>query len=172
MTLCFAGGAISALILGLDSEDFFEAARKALFVCDEFCAEERVGQLIGKCGPDDARAEHDDVHVVMFHALMRGIGVMAHAGADAGNLVGGDAYSNSRSADEDALLGNAGKNGIANLFGEVRIIVGLITVECAKIDNLMAFCSQVCAHVLFEREACVVGGDNELHGYSSAVKRS
>jgi len=37
--------------------------------------------------PDDAGAEDKDVHVIMFHALVRGIAVVAKPRADAMDLV-------------------------------------------------------------------------------------
>src|SRR6202789_3118876 len=114
--LCFAGGAVSALVFGLNGQNLVIAAGEALFVGDEFGGEEAVGQFVCEGGADDARAEDNYVHIVVFHALMRGVSVMAHAGADAGNFVGGNADAYAGAADEDAFLADTGENGLAYFF--------------------------------------------------------
>ena len=108
--------------IGFEGEDFFEAADETLFGVDEVCADEGVDALEGEGGADDARAEDEDVHVVVFDALVGGVSVMAHAGADAGNFVGGDADADAGAADEDAALGVAVLDGEADFFGKVGIV--------------------------------------------------
>ena len=52
----------------------------------------RIGgdEFLGESDSDDARAEHKHVHIVVLDALMRGINIVAHGGADAFDFVGGD----------------------------------------------------------------------------------
>ena len=56
---------------------------------------------------DDARAEAQHVHVVVFDGLMRGVGVVADRRADARELVGGNRDAGAAAADDDAALGLA-----------------------------------------------------------------
>ncbi len=46
--------------------------------------------------------KHQHIHVVVFHALVRRISVVAHARANTRNLVGGHAHAHARTADENA----------------------------------------------------------------------
>ncbi len=108
--------------------------------------------------------EDNHVHIVVLHALVCRIGVVAHAGADAGNLVGRHADTDARAADQNAPLGHALLDGVSNLFGKVRIIVGLIAVVGAQIDDLMSLPGQVGADIFLQWESGVVGADDELHG--------
>ncbi len=93
-----------------------------------------------KCqgGADDARAQHDHVHVVVLHALVCGVGIVAHAGANAGNLVGRDADAHARAADENAARGFAALDGQADALGKVGIVVLRLDFECAQVEDFMA----------------------------------
>src|SRR5579859_5063376 len=157
---CGAVGAVAAHVSGLDSQDFFEAASEAFFVDDEFGLDECVDQFEGEGGADNSCAENDDVHIVVFNALMGGVGVVAHAGADAGDLVGGDADTYAGAADENAARGVARLDGETYALGEVGIVVFGLDFECAEIEDLMAALSEIGAYFFLEGKAGVVGGDD------------
>ena len=55
----------------------------------ETCVDVCNAEIFGQLRADDARTKHQDVGVVVFHALVGGICVMAEPGAYSGNLVGG-----------------------------------------------------------------------------------
>ncbi len=150
-----------ARVLFFDGFDFGEAAHVALFD-GEVRAQERGDEFLGEGDADDARAEHEHVHIVMFDALMRGVGIVTEAGSDAGDFVGGDGGADAAAADENASFGFAGDDGFAQGFGEIGV-VGRVGVEGADVENIVAELLQEFRNLLFEREAGVVGADCDAH---------
>ena len=80
-------------------------------------------ELDGKLGTDHARAEGDDVHVVVLDALMGREGIMAESTADAGELARGDARPDAAPAHEDAALGLAFHDSAANGCRHIGIVI-------------------------------------------------
>ena len=58
----------------------------------------------------------------MLDALVRGVGVVADGGADAGELAGGDRGADARAADEDPALGPATLERLAELARLVGVV--------------------------------------------------
>jgi len=100
-------------------------------------AEERSYEIFGEFYADNARAQDENVDVIMLDALMGGISVVAHSGADAGKLIGGDTGADATPADEHTALGFSVQDSPADGFGEIRI-VGRILVESANVQNFVA----------------------------------
>src|SRR5690349_13484909 len=98
---------------------------------------------------------------------------MAKAGADSGNLVGGDGRANAAAADQYAALGRASADRLADRFGKVRIINRGVAVG-SDIDYVMREMTQIAGDHLFHFEAGMVRTDDNAHRYfrSSAVARS
>jgi hypothetical protein len=95
----------------------------------------------------------------VLDALVCGVVIVTHAGAQAGNLVGGDADADARAADEDGLLGHAGTHRVADRLGGVGIVGRLGRVD-AEVDNFVALEGEMGSNFLLEEEAGVVGGDD------------
>ena len=134
------------------------AADEAGLGGDEVGGEEGVGDVVGGFDADDASSEDEDVHFVVLDALMSRVMVVAHAGADAGNLVGGNADADTRTADEDAAGGYPVIDGVAYGLGSVGVVGGGGGMD-AEVDDLMALGGEVGADIFFEEEAGVVGAD-------------
>src|SRR5207244_13307813 len=82
-----------------------------------------------------AQAEH--VHVVVVDALMGRIGIVAHPGPDAFDLASGHADADPAAADDDAALGPAVPDRVADPAREDRV-VGRRPIGRAEIDRLVA----------------------------------
>ena len=82
----FAGGDSS-----FDGFDFREASSVSFLGCIP-CAEEGFDDFKGQFGSDDAGADAQDVHIVVFDSLSGGVGVVAEAGSNSWEFVGSDAY--------------------------------------------------------------------------------
>jgi len=121
---------------------------------------------------DDARAEREHVHVVVLDALVRGIGVVAHARADAAHLVRGHARADAAPAQQHTALGLALLDGLADRAGVVGVVhrVGRVGAE---VNHLVAFREDRLDDFGLEREAPVVAGNGDFHGSSqkSVAKR-
>src|SRR3954447_8646802 len=84
--------------------------------------DERANQLRRERRPDDLGAEAEDVHVVVLHALVRGVDVVAHRRADARDLAGRDARADPGAADEPAALRAPAPDRVAELARLVRVV--------------------------------------------------
>ena len=119
---------------GLDREDLVEPAPVARLAAERG-AEERDGALERGLGPDDPRAEGQDVHVVVLDALVRGVRVVADGRADAAHLVRGDRGADARAADQDPAVGLAARIGATEALGEVRVVVVRVRAVAAEVDR-------------------------------------
>lgn len=84
--------------------------------------EEPRHQFLGESGADNPRSEAEDVHVVVLHHLVGGVGVVGNRGPDAGELVGGDRGPGAGTADDDPAIGAT----VEDRLGHGRCIVGVI----------------------------------------------
>ena len=91
----------------------------------------------------------------MFHALVRRIGVVAHRGANAGDLIRRNRYADTRPADENAARCFASLQGLADPLSKVRIVVLRIAGKSAKIDHLVTSLGEIGAHLFLEVETGV-----------------
>ncbi len=99
--------------------------------------EERLHQVLCELRADDARTEHEHVHIVVLHALMRGIGIVAHRRPDPRQLICRHARPDPAAADEHAALGLAVQHCPAHGFGKVWI-VGWVFIERADIQHIVS----------------------------------
>src|SRR5216684_5460648 len=141
---------------------FAQATHVAFFVC-EFCAEERFYEILGQHWADDPRAEHQHIDVVVLHTLMRGIGIVTHAGTDTGQFVGGDAGADATAADEHAALGLVVEDRAADRFREIGI-VRRVLVEGADVEHFVAQRAQQIARGYFQLKSRVVRANHDFHG--------
>ena len=100
----------------------------------------------------------------MLYALVGGVNVVADRGADPGQLAGSDRGPNAGTADEDAPLGIAAENGLADLASLVRIIdpdgVGIGTQVNHGVPGKRL------EHRLTQANAPVVECDRHLHDWN------
>src|ERR1700756_2299450 len=101
--------------LVLEGLHLCEAADVALLV-GEFGAHVGTHKFFGEFFTGDPRAQDEDINVVVLDALMGGIGVRAHTGADPTDFVGGDAGTDTAAANENATLGATIEDGFADGF--------------------------------------------------------
>ena len=80
----------------------------------ETSREERANQVLGEFHADHAFAEHQDVHVVVLHALVRGIGVVAQARANARDPVRGDRGAHGAGGHDNAAVRPGFAKGLAD----------------------------------------------------------
>jgi len=88
--------------------------------------------------PHDSRPEAQDVHVVVLHALVSRVRVVAHCRPDSPHLVCRDRRPNATAADEHAAVGAARRHEIGQRFGIVGVVVGGIVGIGPDIRDLMA----------------------------------
>ena len=87
---------------------------------------------------DRAAAHAQDVHVVVFHALVRGEVVANEAGANAWNLVGANFGADAAAADRDAALHLPGRNGASERNDKIGIVVAGDEAVRSEVDDFMS----------------------------------
>ncbi len=103
-------------------------------------AEKRRDQRFGESRADHPRAEHEDVGVIVKHALRRRVRVVTESGADAWQLVGGDAGADAAAADDQPAIGPAVEYRASDRLGVVGIVDGLGGMR-AEVDRVVTAAS-------------------------------
>src|SRR3990172_5096303 len=152
-------GALAALALHL--RHLVQAAAQTLLPL-EAGAQERLHQLHRQRAADDARAQAEHVHIVVLHALARGVRVVAEGGADAAHLVRGDAGADAAAADDNATLGAPVNDRLADGAGVVRVVHGVGAVG-ADVQNLVAVTLERGRDLVLHLVSAVVGADDDAH---------
>src|SRR5688572_13148601 len=130
----------------------------------ELRAEEDGDELARDGRADDLRAEAEHVHVVVLDRLVGAVEVVADRRADAGHLAGGDRGAGARAADEDAALGLAALDLLADLARLVRVVDTDVGAVGAEVDHLVAL--ERLRDGVAQVDATVVEGDGDPHGPS------
>ena len=134
-------------VAGFNCLDFVQAANKPLLPGLEICLQKCLHQFRRQRRTDDSSAQNQNVHVVMFDALVGRVVVMAHGCADARHLVGGNADSHAAAAYQDPTLSLARLQSFAHSFGEVRIIRRLRVIR-AQVSYVVTTAFQVAPALL------------------------
>jgi hypothetical protein len=87
---------------------------------------------------------------------------MAHAGADAGDFVGGNANADAGPTNEYAARSLAATDGQADALGVVRVVVERFYFIGAQVGDIMAGRQEVSTDFFFERKSGVIGCDYEF----------
>jgi hypothetical protein len=118
-----------------------------------------------------ARADRDDVGVVVLPGELSGAQVPDECRAHAPDLVGRDLLAVARTAEDDAESLDAGiliaHDGLRGVDAERRVIVERVIRGGAVVGDLVALLAQVRLQLLAQLEAGVVGGDMDAHEKSA-----
>src|SRR3954454_15992339 len=127
----------------------------------ELRREEDRDELARDRRADDLGAEAEDVHVVVLDRLVGAVHVVADRGANAGELAGGNSGAGAGAADEDAALGLARLDPLAELARLVGIVDPHLGRVRAQIDRLVP--PERLEHRLAECDTAMVERDRTLH---------
>lgn len=119
-------------------------------------------KVTGKCGPYDAGAETQDVHVVVLHRLPRGVAVMTDGRAHAGEFVRGDSDAGAAAAHDEAAVHTPIAQRRRDRFSAVGIINGSGRVG-SEIEDVMPLRQQRGRKIALHFEAGVVGSNCNTH---------
>src|SRR5581483_4886368 len=123
---------------------------------DELCGERR---------PDDLGAETQDVHVVVLHALVRAVPVMADRRADTDHLARRNRRADAGTAHEHGTL----RLAALDRFADLTRLVGVVDTHgvgiCAEVDDVVA--GQCREDGFSEVHAAMVERDGDLHRYAT-----
>ena len=126
--------------------------------------DERVQNLLAAGGGVLLAGEADDIDVVVLAAEGGAGGIANEGGADAGDLVGGNAHAHAAAANEQAEFGAAIGHGFRHGQGEVGIVIGGVVGGRAEILDGQSLLLQVFYESLLQFEAAVIRADGESHG--------
>src|SRR5438445_3303910 len=112
---------------------------------------------------DDAGSEAEDVHVVVLHALMRAVGVVAEAGPHAADLVGRDRGADAAAADENAPLGLSVGHRVRHRRRGVGVIVVGVEPGGAQIEHRVPVLPEHLGEGILEGQAGMIASDRDFH---------
>ena len=124
--------------------------------------EEGVNQLASQLDANHSAAEHEHVHVVVFDALVRRVGVVAEAGADARHLVRRHRHADAAAAQNDAALRASSTDRLTNRRGEVRIVHRLRAVG-AHVEHVAVLGDEEALDRLLQLEARMIAANRDAH---------
>src|SRR3972149_1764935 len=150
--------------LALHFRHLVQAAAQALLPL-EAGGQDRLHQLHRNRVADDARAQAEHVHIVVLHALARGVRVVAEGGANAAHLVRGAARADAAAADDDAPLGAPVNDRLADGAGVGRVVYGVGAVG-ADVQPLVAVTLERGRDLVLQLVSAVVGADYNAHHLS------
>src|ERR1019366_1338988 len=149
--------------------NFRQAPAVTLFSA-EFRPQKRAYQIQGQLRSDDARAQAEHFHVVMFDALVRRITIVAKRSANAGKLVGRHGRPHAAAADEYRPLRLAFEYSAADGLRVIGIVVGLAGVVGAAVHHLMPQPFELGNDGLVEGNAGVVSAHGYLHAHPTPAR--
>lgn len=117
--------------------------------------------ILGEQGSDDPCAHAEHVHIIVFHTLVRAIGVVTERSAHAVYLVYRNGGANSCTADHDSPLASSGKDFIAELLGDIGKIDGSRAVR-ADVFHVVAPGLKNLNERPLQRKSSVIGPDDEV----------
>src|SRR5579884_691584 len=139
----------------------------------ELRGEEHLDELPRDCGAEDLRAEAEHVHVVVLDTLVRAVEVVADRRADAGDLARRHRGADAGAADEDAALGVARADRLADLARLVRVVDAHARIVRAEVEDFVRV--EGLHHRLAQRHPAVVERDGDARHATrsrSAVARA
>ena len=132
------------------------------FLVSEVRPDESVSQFERHCGTDDTSAENENVHIVVFHALMSRVDVVADRSANSVYLIGGDRSAHARTADQYASLAASIEDCLSDLDGKIWVVDGVGSAG-TNIDYLVTCSREVFHEKVFQFQSGVVGPKSYLH---------
>ena len=111
---------------------------------------------------DDAPTQNQNVHVVMFHSLMRRVHVMTQTRPDPFHLVGRNGSANPGPADQNTPLAAIGKHRMTKFFRVVRVVDGIRAVS-THVHNLVTAFFQMFHKALLQIQPCMIRTDCQFH---------
>jgi hypothetical protein len=121
-------------------------------------ADECSDDFEGQFWADDTSPDAQDVHVVVLDPLPGGVRVVAQAGPNAREFVGGDADPDAGTAHQDAAIDGAIEHFPSHRFGEIRKIAGFRPVGTA-VEGLDSKMFQESGDLSLHGESGVVAGE-------------
>ena len=155
---------------GFERLDLVQPAH-VTFGVGESSGKKRGDQRLGQRRADDARAQHQDVDVIVQHALGRRVGVVAEPGANTRQLVCGDTRAHAAAADDQAALGAAVEHGAAHGLGVVGIVHRLGRVR-PEVEDLVPLPLQPLGQMLLQADARVICSYRHSHGRVRSSSRA
>jgi hypothetical protein len=150
---------------GFDGLDFVQAAEVTL-LAGKFRPGEGPHAFGGQGWSNHARSEHQDIHVIVFHALVSRIRIMTQTGPDATHFVGGHGSSDPAPADEHATVSAAIQNRLTDGFGKIRI-VHRIGIVGSNVNHFIAQFTQEFGQSDFQFKSGMVGTNRGAHVLSA-----
>ena len=124
--------------------------------------EEDLDQALDHLRAGEPFAEREHVRVVVASCQLRRERLADAGTANARHLVRGDRDAQARAADDDPSRHSARRHGLADREAVIRVVDRFGAVR-AEVENLVTLSAQLRDDAIFEGEAGMVGGKDDLH---------
>lgn len=121
-----------------------------------------INQRLRQRRANDSGTETQHIHVVVLHALPRGVRVVAHRGANAGELARGDRRARAAAADHNAALGPRAEHSLGHNPGNVGV-VDRGSGAGTDIEDLVTPAGQIGRKIAFHLKSGVIGANCNPH---------
>ncbi len=130
----------------------------------EDSAQKSRDQCFGQGGPDNTGAQHQHVHIIVFHSLPGGVGIMTDACPDSRQFVGRDGRSDAAAAQDNASSRVARSYRPADRHGVVHVIVAWSELTRPNVKHFVAEPTHKLREGSLQRVASVIGAQGDSHG--------
>src|SRR4029077_10442603 len=142
----------------------FGQTTKVPFLLRLFGAHKCANKFMCQRFANHATSQDQHIHVIVLDALVRGVRVVAQAGANTSKLVRGHGGTDTASADQYGALHALAENRHGNGFRKIRI-VDRRRVTRAKIFHGVSQAAQIFGNFSLKRKSGMVGSDGNAHGH-------
>jgi len=125
--------------------------------------QKRPDEIPGNGGAHRPAAHTNDVHVVVFDALLGGEVVVDQCRADSRNFVGADTRSYAAAANRHAAFHFPRHHGFRKRDNEIGIIVAGCPNVGTEIDDFVSVRTNSCDYLFLQTKPAVIGGDSNTH---------
>lgn len=112
---------------------------------------------------DYTGSKTQDIHVIVLNSLVRGVGVMAHAGTDTAYLVCRDRDADTAAAYQQPTITSSAHHLLRNRDGIVGVIIRLGRIMCSQVGDFVSKSAKFCNGDIVERNTSMVCAHSYLH---------
>ena len=105
----------------------------------EFGAEEIFHALPRDCDPHGAASQAEYIHVVVLHALARGLVIVAKSGTHSDDFISSHRRAHSAAAYQNATVNLSSRYGASERDCKIRLVIIAVVHFISKVHDLMPF---------------------------------
>ena len=114
----------------------------------ELSGQKGLDQFPCECCPNHFSSQTEDIHIVIFDALMSGENIMDEPGTHSRNFIRGDGRTHTAATQRYPTSNLLGSDGSGHGDDEIRVVISGVELMCAEVHNLVARAMELLRHLL------------------------